>query len=104
MKFIELNFWDNQESGILKVRPNKIIAYKSFEENTKLYIEGFPNAIAVNKNVKEVEEILYNVDLRTKVSRRTRKGGNTEINQRPDAGSEVPSVQQDYDPELFVNK
>ena len=102
MKFITLEYWDNLERGELNVRPNKIVAYKSAGVNTKLYVENFPNAIMVSKPIQEVKEILENANLRPKVSRRTPKEGDTEINQRPVAESGVSNVQEDYDSRLFV--
>lgn len=104
MKFLKIEYWTNEESGRMGVRPTKVIAYKSFGNKSKLLIEGFPHWIAVDKPVEELERELQNATIRSKMPRRTPQNGDSKINTRTDAGGEVSSVQESYDSRLFVQK
>lgn len=81
MKFIKIKFRTNEEEGRICIRPNKITAFKEYGKETKLFIEGFSNAIAVNKTFDEIEKELTNAAVRISVPRvpkenRTKKSNN----------------------------
>jgi hypothetical protein len=81
MKFIKIKFRTNDEEGRICIRPNKITAFKEYGKETKLFIEGLPNAIAVSKTFDEIEKELTSANIRVQVPRvpkenRTKKSDN----------------------------